>query len=114
MNTAKIATTAKTAVAKFGNTAHTAVGLYRERGERLREAMDQRWTAAFKQSAPKLSAETRKNARHAHHVFQGYYARGLALSADGAEVVIDTVVGASIAVIERTAAQKQHSTQKSA
>jgi hypothetical protein len=114
MNTDKITTTAKSVVAKVGNTAHNAIGLYREGGERLAGAMDQRWNTALKQSAPKLSAETRKNAQHAHDVFQGYYARGLALSADGAEIVIDTVIGATIAVIERAATLPQTFAHKTA
>lgn len=94
----------KDLIAGFGNGAHRAIGLYREGGERLIDAMDQRWKAAFKQSAPKLTPETRKNAQHAHQVFSGYYAKGLAMSADGAQVVVDTVVGAAIAAVERVAA----------
>jgi hypothetical protein len=94
----------KDLIAGFGNGAHHVIGLYREGGERLADAMEQRWKAALKQSAPKLTPETRKNAAHAQQVFSGYYAKGLAMSADGAQVVVDTLVGAAIAAVERVAA----------
>ncbi|HSH89135.1 MAG TPA: hypothetical protein VK996_04065 [Ramlibacter sp.] len=106
--------TATGAVATVGSVAHQAIGVYRESGERLLDAMDQRWKKAFKESSPQLSAETRKNAQHAHDVFQGYYAKGLAMSADGAEVVVDTVIGAVIAGVERAASFQHAYTQKSA
>ena len=93
-------------IANFGNAAHQAIGAYRVGGERLADTLEQRWKAALKETAPKLTPETRKNAAHAQQAFSGYYARGLALSADGAEVVIDTLVGAAVAAIERAAAFK--------
>jgi hypothetical protein len=94
----------KDLIAGFGNGAHRVIGLYRDGGERLADAMEQRWKAALKQSSPKLTPETRKNAAHAQQVFSGYYAKGLAMSADGAEVVVDTLIGAAIAAVERMAA----------
>ena len=114
MNTKSFTKTATGVVATIGSTAHTAIGMYREGGERLLGTMDQRWKKAFKESSPQLSAETRKNAQHAHDVFQGYYAKGLAMSADGAEVVVDTVVGALIAGVERAATFKHAYAQKTA
>jgi hypothetical protein len=101
-------------VANFGNAAHHAIGVYREGGERLADTLEQRWKAALKETAPKLTPETRKNAARAQQAFSEYYARGLALSADGAEVVVDTVVGAAVAAIERAAAFKQAYAQKAA
>src|SRR3954467_1404496 len=84
--------TATSLIANFGQAAHHAIGMYREGGERLAEGTSQRWQAAFKAASPQLSPETRKNAKHAKDVVGRYYARGLALSADGAEVVIDTFI----------------------
>ena len=94
----------KDLIAGFGNSAHHVIGLYREGGERLADAMEQRWKAALKESAPQLTPETRKNAARAQQAFTGYYAKGLAVTADGAEVVVDTLVGAAIAAVERIAA----------
>src|SRR5215213_7661050 len=114
MNTTHISATATDLVGKFGNAAHSVIGLYREGGERLAGTLDQRWKAAMKQSSAQLTPETRKNANHAHQVFNGYLVKGLAVSADGAEVVVDTLVGATVAAIERTAAFAQANLQKTA
>ena len=106
--------TATDLIASFGNAAHNAIGVYREGGERLADTLDQRWKAAMKESAPKLTPETRKNANHAHQVFNGYFTKTVAVSADGAEVVIDTLVGAAVAAVERAAAFKHTYAQKAA
>jgi hypothetical protein len=114
MDTNHISATATDLVAKFGNTAHHVIGLYRDGGERLAGTLEQRWKAALKKTSPKLTPETRKNATRAQQAFSSYYAKGLALSADGAEVVIDTMVGATVTAIERTAAFAQANLQKAA
>jgi hypothetical protein len=103
MNTNAFSATATGLVAKFGNTAHDAIGAYRAGGERLAGTLEQRWKAALKETSPKLTPETRKNAARAQQAFSAYYVRGLNLSADGAAVVVDTLVGATVAAIERTA-----------
>jgi hypothetical protein len=114
MKTQQISATATDFVARFGNAAHQAIGLYRAGGDRLAGAMDQRWKAAMKQSSAKLSAETRKNANHAHQVFNGYFTKGVALSASGAEVAVDTLVGVTVTAIERTAAFARNNLNKTA
>jgi hypothetical protein len=107
MDTTTFATTAADLAGKFGNSAHVAIGLFREGGERLAQVADERWMAAFKASSPQLTAETRRNATRAKQVLGSYYARGLALSADSAEVVVDTLVGATVATIRRAAGYAQ-------
>jgi hypothetical protein len=97
---------ATAAFARFGSAAHQAIEMYREGGERLAALAGERWDVAFEESKPELSTETRRNAKHARDVFARYYERGLALSADGAGIAVDTFVGASIAGIERFAAYK--------
>jgi hypothetical protein len=92
---------AKAGIANFGTAAHKAIDLYREGGERLGTVAGERWDTAFQEARKELDADTRKNAKHARDVFAKYYGRGLALSADGAGVAVDTVVGAWIAGIER-------------
>lgn len=104
MDTQKIVDTATGFVATFGNAAHQGITFYRTTGERFAEAVSSKWDEAFKQASPQLDAETRKNAKNAKQVFGRYYAQGLAMSADGAVVVVDTLVGATIAGIERAAA----------
>jgi hypothetical protein len=106
MNTNDFSTNATRYIAGFGNAAHQVIGFYREGGERLADTLEQRWNKALKESSPKLTPETRKNAARAQQAFSTLYAKGLALSADGAEVVVDTVVGAAVAAVERAAAIK--------
>lgn len=98
---------ANQAIDGFDTTAHLAIGAWREGGERLGEFAGARWDSAFKQSSPKLSAETRRNATHARKVFAGYYTKGVALGASGAEVAVQTMVQAARAGVERAEAWKQ-------
>jgi hypothetical protein len=107
MDTNHLSATATDLVAKFGTTAHGVIGAYREGGERLAGTLEQRWKSALKEASPQLTAETRRNAARAQKAFSAYYAKGLALSADGAETVVDTLVGATVAAIERAAALAQ-------
>lgn len=94
-------------IAGAGNTAHVLIGSYRQRGELLATSLEQRWKAALRQASPQLTAETRKNAARAQRAFSASYARGLALTAGGAEVVVDTLVGAAVAAVQRAAAFQQ-------
>lgn len=104
MNATQFSKTATGVIATAGSTAHKAIDAYRNGGERLNNAMTRRWTQALKHTAPKLTPETRKNAAHAQKVFSGYYAKGIALTADGAAVVVDTLVGAALATTEKATA----------
>ena len=107
MNTNHFSGTATGFIGNFADTAHKGIGLYRAGGERLSGALEQRWKAGLKQAGPKLTPETRKNAARAQQAFSGYYAKALALSADGAEVVLDTLVGVAIDAVQRAAAFQQ-------
>lgn len=107
MDTNTFSTAATNAIANFGSIAHDLIGAYRERGEHLATTLEQRWKAALKQAAPQLTAETRKNAARAQRAFSASYAKGLALTADGAQVVVDTLVGAAVTAVERAASFQQ-------
>ena len=96
--------------AGVGNAAHQVIWAYRLGGEWIGELAAARWDKAFKESSPKLSAETRENATHARDVFGGYYSRGLALSVGGAEAVVDTVVGATVAAAQRVSSYSRQAT----
>ncbi len=114
MNSTNFSATATDLVAKLGTTAHEVIGAYREGGERLAGTLEQRWKSALKETGPRLTAETRRNAARAQHAFSMYYARGLNLSADGAVVVVDTLVGATVAAIGRASALARAASQKTA
>jgi hypothetical protein len=112
MDSKNFSATATGLIGNFADTAHRAIAIYRQGGERLSDALEQRWKAGLKQSGPKLTPETRRNAARAQKAFSGYYAKGLALSADGAEAVIDTLAGAARTAIERAASYQQASSHK--
>ncbi|MBG9387783.1 hypothetical protein [Caenimonas aquaedulcis] len=101
MDTHQISTAAIDLVGKFGHGAHQVIDLYREGGERAKAGLEARWDAAFEQSKPQLTAETRKNAARARKAFSAFYAKTLAMSASGAEVAVDTFVGATVTAIAR-------------
>jgi hypothetical protein len=106
MNKHEFTAAAAGAFARFGTTAHKAIEAYRQGGDKIGEFATQRWDTAFEQSRSQLDAATRKNAKHARDVFSSYYARGVALTADGAGIAVDTFVGAAIAGIERLGTYK--------
>jgi hypothetical protein len=106
MDKQNITAAAAGAFARFGTTAHKAIEAYRQGGDKLGDYAGTRWDTAFAQARPELDAATRKNAKHARDVFSRYYARSVALSADGAGIAVDTFVGAAIAGIERLGAYK--------
>ncbi|MEO5671101.1 MAG: hypothetical protein ABIR26_10460 [Ramlibacter sp.] len=114
MKTQSFSANATSLIGSFGNAAHKAIEAYREGGQRLATVLEQRYQAALKETAPQLKPETRKNAARAQQVLSGYYAKGLALSADGAVVVVDTMVGAAVTAVEGAAAFKQARAQKAA
>lgn len=114
MQTQSFSATATDLVARFGSTAHDVIGAYREGGERLAGTLEQRWKTALKKTSPKLTPETRRNAARAQHAFSALYTKGLTLSADGAVVVVDTLVGATVVAIERAAALAEQRKQDAA
>eukprot|EP01092_Planopodium_desertum_P002664 TRINITY_DN141733_c0_g1_i1.p1 TRINITY_DN141733_c0_g1~~TRINITY_DN141733_c0_g1_i1.p1 ORF type:complete len:123 (+),score=43.59 TRINITY_DN141733_c0_g1_i1:29-370(+) len=94
--TSEVAKQATGVITIVGQSAHKVIDAYRDVGERLLKGAEQRWNRALKASSAELTAETRKNATHAQKVFSGYCAKGLAMTADGATVVVDTLVGAAL------------------
>ena len=104
MNKQALDSTARQWIAGFDSNAHRAIAAWREGGERLGGLARDRWDVAFAQAKPRLSAESRRNASHARDVFAGIYARGVVLSAKGAETAVDTLVEAARAAVDRAAA----------
>jgi hypothetical protein len=96
-----------TALGRFGNAAHKAIEIWRDGGERVAAIAAERWDTAFEQARRQLDAQTRKNAQNFRKVAGRWWSHGVALSADGATVAVDTFVGAAIAGVERAAARVQ-------
>jgi hypothetical protein len=101
MTTEQLTTAAGQLIDGFDSGAHQVIAAYRSGGRQLGRVARARWETALEQSAPQLSPETRRNAAHAQKVFGGYYARGVELSASGAEVAVGALVQAARAGVER-------------
>lgn len=103
MDKQALSSTARQWIAGFDSNAHRAIDAWRAGGERLGGVARERWDTAFAQARPKLSAETRRNATHAREVFADIYAKGIVLSAGGAQAAVETLVGAAHAAVDRAA-----------
>ena len=104
MDKQALSSTARQWITGFDSNARRAIVAWREGGDRLAGVARERWDTAFEQAAPKLSAETRRNASHARDVFAGLYAKGILLSAGGAEAAVETLVDVARAAVDRAAA----------
>lgn len=107
MDAAHLTSIATRLVDGFDSNAHQLIALWRDSSERLGAAARQRWDAAMQESSPELSAETRRNARHAQKVFAGYYGKAVAMGTSSAEVAVNTVVHAARNAIGRAVSRQQ-------
>jgi len=92
------------ALGRFGSAAHRAIETWRESGERIATLAGERWDIAFEQAKPQLDAQSRKNAQNFRKAVARWWTRGVAFSADGATIAVDTFVGAAITGVERATA----------
>ncbi len=93
--------TAEQWITRFDATARRAIGAWREGGERLGELTRGKWDGAFQESSPKLSPETRRNAKRAQQAFAGGYVKAVDLSATGATFAVDRIVEGARTAVER-------------
>jgi hypothetical protein len=108
MDTTFFFTNASRLIDTAGRTAHSAIGAYRQGGERLAQVADQQWNESFRAARPRLTPETRRNAAHAKRVVGGYYSRGLDLSARRAATAVDTLLATASTLVARVAAPAGH------
>jgi hypothetical protein len=104
MRTQKLSSVTTDVIASTGNTAKNVIQAYRVGGERVVGLLEQRWNIAFKASRAQLSAETAKNATFAQHLVSDYTTKGLVLTTNGAQDVVNQLVKLADAGVERVAA----------
>ncbi|HEY0824237.1 MAG TPA: hypothetical protein VGD76_10655 [Ramlibacter sp.] len=92
--------TARQWISGFDSGAQRAIAGWRAGGDRLGQAARARWDRAFAESSPQLSPETRRNASHFRDVVARRYARGVELSATGAERAVTALVQAAQAAVD--------------
>ncbi|HEY1103294.1 MAG TPA: hypothetical protein VGE70_07710 [Burkholderiaceae bacterium] len=92
MSATTLSTVTVDLIGSYGNTAKNVIQAYRSGGERLVGFVEQRWERALDQSRAQLAAEVASNASAAQKVFGSYYVKGITLTADGADAVVNNVV----------------------
>lgn len=112
MHAHPLSTVAKDLVETTGNTAHNVVHAYRAGGEYLVGQLEQRWHRALAQSRPQLSAETADNATAAQQAFSSYYTKGLNLSTQGVQSVVNQLVRLASSGVQRVAANADRFEEK--
>ena len=104
MSHKNLATVTNELVVSYGNTAKNVINAYRVGNERAVSFVDQSWTAAVAKTGTRLSTEVRSNAVAAQRKLSGYYARGVTLTSDSADVAVNKAVEFAGKGIEQVAA----------
>jgi hypothetical protein len=104
MSAKNLSTVACDLIESYGNTAKNVIDAYRAGGERVVSVLEQRWDRALKESRSQLTAETVKNASAAQLAFSVYYTKGLTLTTNGAQQVVNQLVKVLEDGVERVAA----------
>ncbi|MDP2366823.1 hypothetical protein [Rhodoferax sp.] len=107
MSAKKLSTVATDVIESYGNTAKNVIHAYRAGGERVGGLLERGWDRALKESRSQLATGVAKNANAAQQALTGYYTKGLIVTSDGAEQVVDQMVKLAGAGVERVAANAQ-------
>jgi hypothetical protein len=92
MSNQKLATVTNELIESYGNTAKNVINAYRVGNERAAVFMDQRFMAALEKTGSRLSAKTRKNAVSAEQKLTAYYVKGVEVTSDNANLVVNKAV----------------------
>lgn len=112
MSAKKLSTVATDVIESYGNTAKNVIHAYRAGGERVGSLLEQGWDRALKESRSQLANGVAKNANAAQQVLTDYYTKGLIVTSDGAQQVVNQVVKLAEAGVERVAANAQRFEEK--
>ncbi|MBK6320733.1 hypothetical protein [Candidatus Aalborgicola defluviihabitans] len=88
----KLATVTNELIESYGNTAKNVINAYRVGNERAVVFMDQAFVSAIGKTGTRLSAKTRHNAVAAEKKLTGYYAKGVELTSDNADLMVNKAV----------------------
>lgn len=92
MRTQHLSTVTCRLTASYGNTAKNVIKAYRVGGERLVGLVEQRWNRSLRASRVKLGTGVAHNANAAQARLQQFAQTSLALTANGADRVVNTVL----------------------
>ena len=88
----KLATVTNELIESYGNTAKNVINAYRVGNERAAVFMDERFVAALEKAGSRLSAKARKSAVSAEQKLTAYYVKGVEVTSDNANLVVNKAV----------------------
>ncbi len=112
MSARKLSTVTTDVIESYGNTAKNVIHAYRAGGERVAGLLEKGWDRALKESRSQLAEGVARNASAAQQVLNGYYTKGLTLTSDGAEQVVDQMVKLAGTGVQRVAANAHRFEEK--
>lgn len=92
MSNKNLSTVTTDLIESYGNTAKNVIQAYRLGNRRVVAFVDQRWEKALHKTASRLRSEVRKNALTAQKTISGMVVRGVTVTSDGADVVVNKMV----------------------
>ncbi len=104
MTSKNLSTVTNELITSYGNTAKNVISAYRVGNARAVATMDQSWASAVGKAGSRLSAEVRDNALAAQKTISGYYAKGVSLTSDNAEIAVSKAVALAGKSVEQVAA----------
>lgn len=88
----KLATVTNELIESYGNTAKNVINAYRVGNGRAAVFMDERFVVALDKAGSRLSAKTRKSALSAEQKLTAYYVKGVEVTSDNANLVVNKAV----------------------
>jgi hypothetical protein len=107
MSSKNLSSVATAVIESYGNTAINMINAYRVGGERVIGFVDQRFEAAVNTGAARLSEELRTNLIDTEKRISGYYAKGLQIGSERAEIAVSTAVEMANKGVDRIAANAE-------
>ncbi len=104
MTSKNLSTVTNELIASYGNTAKNVINAYRVGNERAVGYVDQSWATAVEKAGTRLSAEVRNNALAAQKRLSGYYAMGVSVTSDNAEIAVSKAIELAGKSVEQVAA----------
>ena len=92
MSNKNLSTVTTDLIESYGNTARNVIQAYRVGNLRAVQFVDQRWEKALQQSARPLRVDVRKNALAAQKTISGMYIKGIDMTSNGADVMVNKAV----------------------
>lgn len=88
----------------YGNTARHVINAYRVGGERIVDAVEERWEGALQASGPKWTNEMRHQALAAQRLAGGFCARSLGMTTQGADELVQQIIRLATGGVKQAAA----------